>query len=128
LRIESGSDAEALYLGGWLGSRLSWHVAGPAQFRASDGRSISFEKIDKGDQRRVLSVTLGSKETEYRASISPDDPGVVVLEVTGANARPKRVTPIQAVDNTSLIERAILENGHDEIFETSLRTVRDLLG
>jgi glucose-6-phosphate dehydrogenase assembly protein OpcA len=36
LDIESGSEAEALYLAGWLASRLSWQPAGHASFRARD--------------------------------------------------------------------------------------------
>jgi hypothetical protein len=36
--------------------------------------------------------------------------------------------PLQNIENTSLIERAIIESQRDQIFETSLLTVRDLLG
>jgi hypothetical protein len=36
--------------------------------------------------------------------------------------------PLQNIENTSLIERAIVTGARDRIFETSLLTVRDLLG
>jgi hypothetical protein len=35
--------------------------------------------------------------------------------------------PLQNVDNALLIERAILTGNRDQIFETSLITVRDLI-
>jgi glucose-6-phosphate dehydrogenase assembly protein OpcA len=128
LDIESGSDAEALYLAGWLGSRLSWQTAQRDAFRDRSGRTIPFTKIDKGDQRRVLSVVLGAGESTYRAALSDDDPNVVGLSVEGPRARPMQYVPLQNIDNTSLVERAIIENARDPIFETSLMTVRDLLG
>jgi glucose-6-phosphate dehydrogenase assembly protein OpcA len=128
LRIESGSEAEALYLGAWLGSRLSWEVADRDTFRTRDGRLIPFEKIQKGDQRRVLSVALTSTDSRYLAALSECDPGVACLSVTGARAKPTWCMPLQSIDNTSLIERAILQGGADRIFESSLLTVRDLLG
>jgi hypothetical protein len=128
LEIESGSDAEALYLAGWLGSRLSWEIAERDAFHDRRGHSIPFKRTDKGDQRRVVSVVLRAGDTVYRAAISDGDEGVVALSIEGSKAAPVRYVPLQNIDNTSLIERAILESARDEIFETSLRTVRELLG
>lgn len=128
LRIESGSDAEALYLGGWLASRLSWEVDGRNAFRTRDGRHIPFECIAGGDQRRVISVRLTSTDSTYLAAISDSDAGVACLSVSGAKAKTPWCVPLQSIDNTSLIERAILQSGTDQVFETSLLTVRDLLG
>jgi glucose-6-phosphate dehydrogenase assembly protein OpcA len=127
LEIESGSDAEALYLAGWLGSRLSWEIAERDAFHDRRGHTIPFKRTDKGDQRRVVSVVLRANETTYCAALS-NDAGVVALSVAGAKASPVRYVPLQNIDNTSLIERAILESSRDAIFETSLRTVRELLG
>ncbi len=127
IEIESGSDAEALYLAGWLGSRLSWEPAGRDAFRNRSGREIPFLKSDKGDQRRVLSVVLRAGESTYRATLSPDDENVVCLYVEGAKAKPMWCVPLQNIANTALIEKAIIENMRDDIFETSLLTVRDLL-
>lgn len=126
LTIESGSDAEALYLAGWLGSRLSWEPVGRHAFRDRRARTLPFTKIDKGDKRRVLSVVLNAGSSRYSAHLS-DDPNIVCLEVTGEKAKPPWCVPLQNIENTSLIERAILETGRDNIFETSLLTVRDLL-
>ena len=128
LDIVSGSEAEALYLAGWLGSRLSWQIAHRDAFRDRCGRIIPFTKIDRGDQRRVLSVRLTAGESSYLAELSADDPNVVGLSVEGPKARPRQYVPLQNIENTSLIERAIMGNARDPIFETSLLTVRDLLG
>jgi glucose-6-phosphate dehydrogenase assembly protein OpcA len=128
LEIESGSDAEALYLAGWLGSRLSWEPSGRDTFRDRRGRPVSFTKIDKGDRRRVLSVTLRCGDSTYRGALSDEDENVVCLSVEGAKATPNRYVPLRNIANTSLIERAILESRRDQIFETSLLTVRELLG
>jgi glucose-6-phosphate dehydrogenase assembly protein OpcA len=128
LEIESGSDAEALYLAGWLGSRLSWEIAERHAFRDRRGQAIPFTKVDKGDQRRVQSVVLRAGDSTYRAELSEADPHVVALSIEGAAAKPVRYVPLQNIGNTSLIERAILENVRDQIFETSLLTVRELLG
>ena len=128
LDIESGSDAEALYLAGWLGSRLSWEPCERDAFCDRRGNRIPFTKIDKGDRRRVVRVVLRSADSTYRAELSPDDEQVVCLFVEGARAKSPRYVPLQNIANTSLIERAILENARDPIFETSLMTVRDLLG
>ena len=126
LRIESGSDAEACYLAGWLGSRLSWQPVDANAFRARDGRPVSLRHEIKGDVRRVLSVVLTSDDSTYTAALS-DDPNTVCLCVDGARAKATRCAPLQNVDNVSLIERALLKNAHDRIFETSLQTVRELL-
>jgi hypothetical protein len=48
--------------------------------------------------------------------------------VAGPKERPLQYVPLQNIENTSLIERAIIESNRDQIFETSLLTVRDLLG
>lgn len=128
LDIASGSVAEALYLAGWLGSRLTWTPSGRHAFRDPRGGSISFDRVDKGDQRRVLSVVLRAGDSTYRAALSGDDANVVALSVEGPKRTPMRYMPLGNIANTALIERAILENTRDEIFETSLRTVRDLLG
>jgi glucose-6-phosphate dehydrogenase assembly protein OpcA len=128
LDIESGSEAEALYLAGWLGSRLSWEPSGRDTFRDRDGRTVAFTKIDKGDQRRVRSVVLRAGECTYRAALCGEDENVVELSVEGVQAPRNRYVPLQNIANTSLIERAILESRRDSIFETSLLTVRELLG
>ena len=128
LEIESGSEAEALYLAGWLGSRLSWDAQSRESFVDRRGIDIPFRVELRGDQRRVRSVILRTADSIYRAELSDDDAGVVCLTVEGAKAKSIGCVPLQNIENTTLIERAILENARETIFETSLETVKELLG
>ena len=125
ITVVSGSDSEALYLGCWLASRLGWSVRDASRFTDNMGATIAFERKREGDIRRVRSVELESASSTYSAFVDGDD--AVCLEVTGKNARPRRHVPLQAVDNTSLVERAILGERTDEIFMEALHTVGDLL-
>ena len=123
--VSSGSDSEALYLGGWLASRLGWSVRDGSSFADPNGAAIPFERKREGDIRRVRSITLESASSKYRAYVEGDD--AVCLEVTGKFSRPDRHVPLQAIDNTSLVERAILDERTDEIFMEALHTVGELL-
>lgn len=127
LDIESGSDAEAIYLASWLGSRLSWEVRARDAFVDRRGAAIALRMQAKGDRRRVRSVVLHAKASTYRAEVSDDDESVVCLSVSGAHEQRMGCVPLHDIDNMSLIERAILANTRDQIFETSLDTVRALL-
>jgi glucose-6-phosphate dehydrogenase assembly protein OpcA len=128
LRIVAGSDAEALYLGGWLASRLGWNATAPGEFADRNGRRITFEHERGGQARRVYSVALTTATSTYRGSVDEADASVVRVWVEGAKARPVRLVPVQAIDTASLVERAALEDGGtDEIFETSLRMVQTLI-
>ena len=75
----------------------------------------------------MLRVALTSTGSTYIAELSDDD-AVVQLRVEGERSKPPWFVPLQNIDNTSLIERAILEDRRDQIFETSLLTVREILG
>jgi glucose-6-phosphate dehydrogenase assembly protein OpcA len=122
--ITSGSESEALYLGCWLASRLGWKVRDGSTFVDANGSVISFERKREGEIRRVKSVRLETATSSYSAHVEGE---TVSLEVTGRFARAKRVVPLQAIDNTSLVERAILGDRTDEIFIEALQTVGDLL-
>ena len=124
IAISSGSDSESLYLGGWLASRLGWKVRDKSTFVDDRGSVISFEHKREGEMRRVRSVRLETATSAYSAHV---DGETLALEVTGRFVRPKRHVPLQAIDNTSLVERAILGDSTDEIFMEALRTVGDLL-
>jgi glucose-6-phosphate dehydrogenase assembly protein OpcA len=127
LEVVSGSEAEALYLAGWLASRLGWTPAGPSTFRGSDGRAIAFEHRREGRIRRVQLVALTSADSRFIGRVT-DGSDAVCLMVEGRKQRPCAYTPLQSIDNMSLIERAILSSRRDAIFEGALRTVRELLG
>jgi hypothetical protein len=129
LRIVAGSEAEALYLGGWLASRLGWAATAHDEFSDRNGKRIVFERERGGQARRVYSVALTTATSVYQGSVDESDASVVRVWVEGANARPVRLVPVQAIDTASLVERAALEDGGtDEIFETALRMVQTLIG
>ena len=127
LEIVSGSEAEALYLGGWLASRLGWVACAHEEFCDRDGAPIPFTHRREGAGRRVRSVSVETDRSRYFAALTPSDEGVVSVGVTGEKSRPDRLVPLQAIDNASLIERAILEPPADEVFETALHMVGKIL-
>jgi glucose-6-phosphate dehydrogenase assembly protein OpcA len=128
VRIVAGSDAEALYLGGWLASRLGWKATARDQFADRNGNPIAFEHERGGQARRIYSVALTTATSTYQGSVDDDDASVVRVWAEGTNARDVRLVPVQAIDTASLVERAALEDpGTDEIFETALRMVRTLI-
>jgi hypothetical protein len=81
----------------------------------------------KGGRRRIACVRITSEDSTYVAELSGDDSNAVCLHVEGAKAKPMFCMPLLNIDNALLIERAILTINRDQIFETSLITVRDLI-
>lgn len=127
LHIASGSDSEAFYLAGWLASRLGWTASGRDAFTDRKGGPVAFERKRVGDIRRVQTVCLDSETSWYHGEVTKD-PGVVKIWVEGEHERAPRLFPLQAIDNASLLERAVLETGADELFESALRSAGTLLG
>lgn len=123
--VASGSDSEALYLGGWLASRLGWTVRDASGFTDGAGAPVAFERKREGDIRRVRRVELETATSTYSAFVDGEE--AVCLEVSGKFARSRRHVPLQAVDNTTLVERAILGQQTDEIFMEALHTVGEIL-
>ncbi|HEY0613342.1 MAG TPA: glucose-6-phosphate dehydrogenase assembly protein OpcA [Candidatus Elarobacter sp.] len=127
LHVASGSDSEALYLGGWLASRLGWRPSGRDTFSDRTGKPVAFHRRRLGDIRRVQSICLDSETSWYHGEVAEDEI-IVRLWVEGQYAREPRLVPLIAIDNASLLERAVLETGTDELFETALRSAGTLLG
>jgi glucose-6-phosphate dehydrogenase assembly protein OpcA len=128
LHVKSGSDSEAFYLGGWLASRLGWKATGRDAFTDARGKPVSFAHARVGEMRRVVSICLDSETSWYHGEVTEEDPGAIRLWVEGEHAREPRIVALQAIDNASLLERAVLEPGTDELFETALRSAGTLLG
>jgi glucose-6-phosphate dehydrogenase assembly protein OpcA len=126
LEIASGSAAEALYLAGWLASALSWTAVDPRTFRTNTGRLVTFTRTSEGERRRIVRVALATPQSRFVAELSEDD-HVVCLSVEGPKAREPWFVPLQNVENTTLVERAILAGATDEMFITALQAARDLL-
>jgi hypothetical protein len=126
LHIASGSSSEALYLGSWLASRLGWTASGPDDFVDRNGKHIAFERERQGQIRRVQSVCLDTDTSRYCGAVT-DDPTVVNVWSEGEKVRPPRLFPLRAIDNASLLERAILDDGTDDVFEQALHMLETLL-
>lgn len=127
LHIVSGSDAEAFYLAGWLGSRLGWTATAHDAFVSRNGTPIAFVHERAGRPRRVRSVALETSTTAYQGERLASDDLVVRVWAEGTYASEERLFALQWVDGASLVERAILETAADEIFETALRMVGTLV-
>jgi glucose-6-phosphate dehydrogenase assembly protein OpcA len=128
LHIASGSDSEAFYLGGWLASRLGWKPSGRDAFTDARGKPVRFLRKRIGDIRRVQSICLDSETSWYHGEVTGEDAGTVRIWVEGEHAREPRLFPLKAIDNASLLERAVLEPGTDELFENALQSAGTLLG
>lgn len=128
LRIESGSDAEALYLAAWLASRLGWTASGPNRFRDRNGREIAYEGRRIGEARRVREVTLETEHASYHGRVHADDEKTVEVWSDGPNAREPRVVALPALETTALVERAILATEIDPLYASVLATVKTILG
>lgn len=126
LYIASGSASEAFYLGGWLASRLGWRATGHDVFTDRGGKPVTFVHEREGDIRRVQSICLDSETSWYHGEVT-DDPHVVRVWSEGENAGEPRLFPLRAIDNASLLERAVLEPGSDALFEKTLQTLETLL-
>lgn len=128
VRIVAGSDAEILYLAGWLASRLGWQATARDQFTDRNGAVVVLEHERSGQPRRVSSVALTTGTSVYRGEVDEADATVVRVWVEGKNVRERRFIPLKAPDTASLIEQAALEGGGtDEIFETALRMAHTLI-
>ncbi len=127
VKIVAGSQAEALYLLGWLASRLGWKVASPGSFASPSGAPVAYSISMEGNPRRVRSVELASKENVFRAALDESSDETVCLTVEGAKARPARCEPLHDISNVALIERAILMPQTSDVFRATLEAVRELL-
>jgi glucose-6-phosphate dehydrogenase assembly protein OpcA len=126
LYVASGSASEALYLGGWLATRLGWTATGREHLVDRSGKPVALVREREGEIRRIQSICLDSETSWYHGEVTAD-PKVVKVWSEGEIAREPRLFPLRAIDNTSLLERAILESGTDELFEQTLRTLEMLL-
>ena len=117
LRIVSGSEAEALYLSGWLASALGWTATAHLEFSDAAGAHIPFSSERAGRIRRIWQSKSSTRARAIAQGLDQDE-NVVFVKATGKNETPGRFVPLQAVDSPSLLERAILEPRTDDLFES----------
>jgi len=126
VEITAGSSAEAYYLVAWMASRLRWKPCGRFALCDESGRSIEVSLKHDGGLRRVLRVALSTEDSTFSAELT-DSPDTVCLSVSGVKSAPKRCSPLQHIDNLSLLEKAFLVPARDEVFEESLGVLHELL-
>jgi hypothetical protein len=83
--------------------------------------------VHEGPPRRLSRVELKSATTTFTAEVHPDDDGVVCLSVSGAKSRDRGCAPLHTLDIASLVERAILTNGRDDVFIEALTMAKHIL-
>lgn len=127
VEIVSGSDAEALYLIGWLAGRLEWGACKRHELCTRHGETVRFVQKRDGGLRRVLKVTLTSSGSRFIAEVNPTADDTVCLWVEGAKARETRCAPLQKIDNLSLLDKAILTPDTDGVFASSLEMAHRLV-
>jgi len=93
-------------------------------------RPTASYEADPENVHRVLLLYSGGLDTSVMLKWIQDsyEAEVVCLTVEGEHAREPRLFPLPAIDNASLLERAVLETGADDLFETALRSAGTLLG
>jgi glucose-6-phosphate dehydrogenase assembly protein OpcA len=127
LEVSGSSLSEALYLAGWLASRLGWSVTRDQRFLDSHGGLVTFisHVVDAEPQRLEL-IRLRSAAAEFSAQIS--EHGEAITCTFGPNGGPFQsyVVPFAPLEASQLIERSLFRKGNDELFDAALRIVRDL--
>ncbi|HEY5348118.1 MAG TPA: OpcA/G6PD domain-containing protein [Candidatus Lustribacter sp.] len=124
--VSAGSDAEMYYVLGWLASRLAWTPSAPGSF-AAPGGTLHFALHRDGPPRRLSRIVLSSPSARFTACVHPDDPATICLDVEHAGGTTTRCAPLHTVDLASLVERAILHRGPDDVFVESLMMARRIL-
>ena len=126
VEIECGSDPEALYLLGWLASRLDWTPASGTMLAAPSGKQVAFAIRREGEPRRIARVALTATHSSFVAEI--DAHGETInLSVSGSRAKPPRLRAINNPGVAALVERAILSSRNDRVFQASLAAAGAIL-
>jgi glucose-6-phosphate dehydrogenase assembly protein OpcA len=126
VEIACGSDPEALYLLGWLASRLDWKPASGDMLAAPSGKQITFAIRREGEPRRVARVALTATHSSFVAEIDPHGE-TINLSVSGSRAKPPRLRAINNPGVAALVERAILSSHNDRVFQASLAAAGAIL-
>jgi glucose-6-phosphate dehydrogenase assembly protein OpcA len=119
VEIACGSDPEALYLLGWLASRLGWKPVSATMLTSPSAKQIAFAIRREGEPRRIARVALTSTRSSFVAEVDPHGE-TINLSVSGSRAKPPRLRAINNPGVAALVERAILTSQNDRVFQASL--------
>jgi glucose-6-phosphate dehydrogenase assembly protein OpcA len=126
VEIACGSDPEALYLLGWLASRLGWKPTSGDMLAAPSGKQIPFAIRREGEPRRIARVALTATRSTFVAEVDPHGE-TINLSVSGSRAKPPRLRAINNPGVAALVERAILSSQNDRVFQASLAAAGAIL-
>lgn len=126
VEIGCGSDPEAIYLLGWLASRLQWTPCAPNALRNRFGTQVEFTISREGEPRRIRRVALSSSRSSFTAQADDRDE-TICLHATGSAGKTQRYRPITNIGIASLVERAILSGPSDMIFHDALVAAGEIL-
>lgn len=118
VEVACGSDPEAFYLLGWLGSRLNWTPSGADALVDATGKTVRFEIHREGEPRRIARIALHSTQSSFVAQLDATGDSIL-LDVSGARHRTRHET-VKHPGIAALVERAILWGENDRIFHDAL--------
>ncbi|HEX3670512.1 MAG TPA: OpcA/G6PD domain-containing protein [Candidatus Cybelea sp.] len=119
VEIACGSEPEALYLLGWLASRLQWTPSAPEVLVNPQGKEIVFSIDRQGEPRRIARVALSSSHSTFVAEADASQE-TILLSVSGSREHGPRYRAIENPGIAALVERAILWGHNDRLFAASL--------
>lgn len=126
VEIGCGSDPEAVYLLGWLASRLGWKARSERTLLSQSGGEITFAMAREGEPRRIRRVTLRAAGSTFEAEVDADG-ATIHLSITGSLKHAPRYRAVQDPGIAALVERAILEGRNDRVFADSLAAAGEFL-
>jgi glucose-6-phosphate dehydrogenase assembly protein OpcA len=126
VEVACGSDPEALYLLGWLASRLQWKPCAPNSLLSRHGKRIDFEIRREGEPRRISCIALSSSRSKFVAE-AERNAATIQLSVTGSSKHPRRYRAVSNPGIAALLERAILWGENDRVFFDSLNAAGEIL-
>jgi glucose-6-phosphate dehydrogenase assembly protein OpcA len=129
IRVEITADreSEAMYLIGWLASRLGWSAVADRRFIDQQGGAVNIFLLE-GESRasHISAIRMRSASAEFTAQMTGNSEAIVgTYSVNGLTVK-QHVMPYLPVDTAQLVEQALLRPGTDELFEAALRIIRDL--
>jgi glucose-6-phosphate dehydrogenase assembly protein OpcA len=126
IEIACGSDPEALYMLGWLASRLAWTPSAADAFVNSTGKRVAFSIDRQGEPRRILRIALSSSQSTFVAEVDREQ-ATIHLSVTGSSEHGARYRAIENPGIPALLERAILWGQDDRLFAAALEAAGKIL-
>lgn len=126
VEVACGSEPEALYLLGWLASRLHWTPSTDDALRNRLGKSVTFAIERTGEPRRIGRIALSSSHSTFVAEVDKSG-ATILLSVSGSGEHTTRYRPIQNLGIAALVERAILWGQNDRIFDAALAAAGEIL-